>query len=54
MLTDLYLLLYLTVTLRYLVLFLEDGYSDAAEGITMERRAYAEPATVGDVAWDLQ
>ena len=29
-------------------------YSDAPQGIAMERRAYAEPATAGEVAWDLQ
>lgn len=29
-------------------------YSDAPQGIAIERRAYAKPATAGKVAWDLQ
>lgn len=30
------------------------GCSDRPQGIATERRAYAEPATTGEVAWDLQ
>jgi len=51
---DLCLLLYLTVTLRYLVLFPEDQDTLMhLRALAMERRADAEPATAGAVAWDL-